>query len=212
MIEADEGNVGTVQGGDEGQAAILAEQHLAREVRGDGVGNRVVDVEQVQVVIGCDFGHARGQGQVVRRVFKQGIVRDRDFVEGDVLLAAAQAEGLRVGDEVDLVTGGRQLDAEFGSDDAAAAVRGIAGNSDLHNEPEYRVQVEGTERGCASERKEARVQVRTDEERGEGRAVAIIAATRNPAEVRVRAKPSPVRSETRPMSHGETALRMRPML
>ena len=61
MVEADEGNVGAVQGGDEGQAAILPEEHLARKIGGDGVGNGVVDVQQVEFVIGGDFGHARGE-------------------------------------------------------------------------------------------------------------------------------------------------------
>jgi len=103
----------------------------------------VVDVEEVELVIGGDFGHARGEGEVVGRVFEERVVGDGDFVKLDVLLAAAEAEGLRVGDEVDLVASGGELDAELGGDDSAAAVGGIAGDSDLHGEPGYRVQGAG---------------------------------------------------------------------
>jgi hypothetical protein len=38
------------------------------------------------------------------------------------------------------MAGGGQLDAELGGDDAAAAVGGIAGDSDLHKRTRYRVQ------------------------------------------------------------------------
>ena len=38
--------------------------------------------------------------------------------------AAGKAEGLGVGDEVDLVSARRELDAEFGGNDSAAAVGG----------------------------------------------------------------------------------------
>ena len=50
----------------------------------------------------------------------------------DVALSAAETKGLRIGDEVHLVTACCQLNAEFSGDDAAAAVSGIAGDADLH--------------------------------------------------------------------------------
>ena len=139
MVEADEGDVGAVQGGDEGQALAIAGEHFARQKRRDGVRDGVVDVEQIELVVVGDLGHARGEREVVGRELKERVIGDRNFVEGDVLLAPAEAEGLRIGDEVDLMAGGGQLDAELGSDDAAAAVGGIAGDADLHKEPGYRV-------------------------------------------------------------------------
>ena len=166
VIEPDEGDIGAVQGGDEGEAAILAEEHLAREIRGDGMRNRVVDVQQVQLVVGRDLSHAGGEGQVVGRVFEEGIIRDGDFVEGDVLLAAAEAEGLRIGDEVDLMAGRRQLDTELGGDNAAAAVGGIAGDSDLHREPGYRVQVAGYRIRMRKSRERTRVRNQVRARRG----------------------------------------------
>jgi hypothetical protein len=54
----------------------------------------------------------------------------------DVLLAASQTEGLRISNEVDLMPGCGEFNAELGGDNTAAAVGGIAGNSDLHNVPE----------------------------------------------------------------------------
>jgi hypothetical protein len=50
----------------------------------------------------------------------------------DAFVAAAEAEGLRVGDEVDLVAEGGQFDAEFRGHHAGAAVGGIAGDADAH--------------------------------------------------------------------------------
>jgi len=139
MVEADEGDVGSVERGDEGQAVILALEHFAREVGGDGVGNGVVDVEDVELVVGGDFRHARGEGQIVGRVFEEGVVGDGDLVKGDLLFASAEAKGLGIGDEMHLMPGRGQLDAEFGGDDSAASVGGITGDANLHKVSEERV-------------------------------------------------------------------------
>ena len=91
-------------------------------------------VQQVELVDLGDFRHARGQRQVVWRVLEQRIARDFHLVIVDVLLRLGQTDGLRVRDEVHLVTALGQLETEFGRDHAAAAVRGITGDSDLHDE------------------------------------------------------------------------------
>ena len=91
-----------------------------------------MDVEEVELVELRDFGHAAGEGEVVGRVLKEGVVGDGDFVEEDAVLAAGEAKGLLVGDEVDLVAAGGELDAELRGDDAGAAVGGVAGDTDLH--------------------------------------------------------------------------------
>ena len=115
----------------------LGGEHLAGEQRADRVRNGVVHVQEIERVELGDLGHARGKGEVVGRVLEERIVRDRDLVIVDVVLAAVEAEGLRVGDEVDLVAARGEFDAELGGDDAAAAVGGIAGDADLHRGPEY---------------------------------------------------------------------------
>ena len=131
-VEADEGDVGAVEGGDEGQVAASFGEHLAGEQGADAVGDGVVDVEEVEVVELGDLGHAGGEGEVVGRVLEERVVGDRDLVVADVGVAAGEAEGLRVGDEVDLVAARGELDAELGGNDAGAAVGGITGDADLH--------------------------------------------------------------------------------
>jgi hypothetical protein len=114
--------------------AAAGGEHLAGEQGADGVRDGVVDVEEVERVELGDLGHAGGEGEVVGRVLEERVVRDRDLVEADVGLAAGEAEGLRVGDEVDLVAARGELDAELGGDDAGAAVGGVAGDADLHSQ------------------------------------------------------------------------------
>ena len=130
-VEADEGDVGAVESGDEGEMDAAGGEHLLGEVGGDGVGDGVVDVEEIETVPLGDFGHAGGEGEVVGRVLKEGIVEELDLVEVDVGLAAGKTERRRRGDEVDFVAAGGELNAEFGGDDAGAPVGGVAGDADL---------------------------------------------------------------------------------
>src|SRR5271156_2493945 len=92
----------------------------------------VVDVEKIERVELSDLAHAGCEGQIVGRMLEERVVRDRYLVEVDVGFATSETEGLRVGDEVDLVAAGGEFDAEFGGDDTAAAVGGITGDADLH--------------------------------------------------------------------------------
>ena len=79
-VEADEGDIGAVEGGDEGQADAAAGEHVAGEQRGDGVGDGVVDVEEIEGVELGDLGHAGGEGEVVGWVLEERVVGDRDLV------------------------------------------------------------------------------------------------------------------------------------
>src|SRR5580698_4873622 len=135
-IEADEGDVGAMERGHEGQAAAAWSNghHLPGEQSTHGMRNRVVNVEKIKIVKLRDLGHTGGEREIVRRVVEERITSDFDFVIMDVVLRAAQANGLSVGDEVNFVAALRQFQAEFGGDDAAAAVGGISGNSNLHEE------------------------------------------------------------------------------
>jgi len=135
-VEADEGDVGSVEGGDDGKVAAaggerLALDHLASEDGADGVRDGVVNVEEIERVELGDLGHAGGESEIVGRVLEKGIVRDGDFVEVDVGLAAGEAKGLGRGDEVNVVTAGGEFDAKLRGDDTGAAVGGIAGDADL---------------------------------------------------------------------------------
>src|SRR5450631_2761896 len=53
------------------------------------------------------------------------------LVEMNVRLASVQPEGRGRSNEMDLVAARREFNAELRGDDAAAAVRGVAGNADL---------------------------------------------------------------------------------
>ena len=90
-----------------------------------------MDVQQVERVELSDLGHARGQGQVVGWMLEERVMVDVHLVEVDIGLAPVQAKRRRRGDEVDLVPARGELDAELGSHDAAAAIGGVAGDSDL---------------------------------------------------------------------------------
>ncbi len=50
----------------------------------------------------------------------------------DVGRIGIEADGVGVADEVDLVAAGGEFHAEFGGDDATAAIRGVAGDADAH--------------------------------------------------------------------------------
>ncbi len=121
-----------MQCGDEGQATPLRGAHLPGEQCADGVRDGVVHMQEIEIVVGCHFRHARRKRQGVGRKLKQRIVGYGDFVIENIALPAAQAKGLRVGDEVHLMTARGEFNAKFCGDDATAAVGGIAGDADLH--------------------------------------------------------------------------------
>ena len=93
-----------------------------------------MDVEQVELVVLGHLRHARGQGQIVGRVFEKGVIGDRHLVVEDAFFAPGKAERLRIGDEVHLVAAGRELNTEFRCDHATSAIGRITGDADLHFE------------------------------------------------------------------------------
>ena len=74
-VETDQRDVGAVKRGYKGQLATSGSvaKHLACEQRTYGVWNRVVNVQQVEVVEFSHLGHPGGEGEVVRRVVEQRI-------------------------------------------------------------------------------------------------------------------------------------------
>ncbi len=94
--------------------------------------DRIVYMQQVQRLGLRHFNHLRRQRQRVRRMVKQRIGRDLDFMKINSLMMLGQPDGHGVADEMYLVPARRQLDTEFGSHHARTAVGGIAGDSDFH--------------------------------------------------------------------------------
>ena len=91
-----------------------------------------MDVEEVERFGFEDFEHFGGESERVGRMIEKRVAGDLDFVEMDVRVVEIHADGRGVGDEMDVVAAGGEFLAELGSDDAGAAVGGIAGDADFH--------------------------------------------------------------------------------
>ncbi len=91
-----------------------------------------MDVQQIERIPFRDLGHARSQGQTIRGELKQRVGRDFHLVGMDARESSVQANRVGVSDEVHLVATGGELHPQFGGDNSAAAIGGIAGDSDLH--------------------------------------------------------------------------------
>jgi hypothetical protein len=91
-----------------------------------------VNVEKVEIAELGNLEHARGQCQIVWGKLEKRVTGDGNFVIEDAVVTSAQAERLRVGDEMDLVTRGGKFYSEFGGYNTGAAVRGITGDADAH--------------------------------------------------------------------------------
>ena len=95
------------------------------------MGNRVVDMQQIQIVELGNLRHARGQRQIVGREVEQRITRHLNFVIVNVGVRG-QAEGWGISNEVNFVPALRQLEAQLSGDHAAAAVGRITSDPYVH--------------------------------------------------------------------------------
>ena len=111
---------------------LLGSQHLARQQRAYRMGNGIVYMKHVKVIDFSHLCHAGRQRQIVWRIFKQRILRDRNFMKQDVGMVVVQADRLLVGNEMDLMPTGGKFNAQFRTDYAAAAIGWITGDPDLH--------------------------------------------------------------------------------
>ena len=78
-VVADQRDVGAVERGD--HLERLRRQDLARQDRGDRVGHRVVDVQEVEAVLARHLDHLGGERQLVGRVLEQRVLRHHHLVE-----------------------------------------------------------------------------------------------------------------------------------
>ena len=101
-------------------------------MRRNGMRDGVVDVQQIQLVGLRHFGHARRQREAIGRILKKRIGGDFHLVVVDARDIRIEPDGIGVTDEVDLVAASGQFEAQFRGDNAAAAVGGIAGDTDFH--------------------------------------------------------------------------------
>ena len=126
----DQRDVGAVERGDERQ--LPAVLHGARQVGRHGVREGIVNVQQVQVLSRRHVVHHGRQGQGVGRMIEQRVAHDLHFVEMDALARLGHPHRNGVADEVHIVPPGRQFQAQFGRNHAAAAVSGVTRDADFH--------------------------------------------------------------------------------
>ena len=81
-------------------------------------------VQQIQRIQLGDLGHPRGQRQIIGRELEERVTGDGNLVIEDAVVAPAQPEGLRIGDEVHLVAQRGKLDAQLRGHHARTAVGG----------------------------------------------------------------------------------------
>jgi hypothetical protein len=112
-------------------------QHLAGDPGARGVRDRVVTVQQLEVVAPDDFVHPHRESEIVRRKLEEGITADIDLVEKNAGQERWKAEWLSVRDEVDFVPALRQRDAELGRYGAGPTVRRVTGNAYVHSAPSH---------------------------------------------------------------------------
>ena len=94
--------------------------------------NGVVRVHELEFVIPHHLMDPHRQREIVGWILEEWIAHDIHLVVKNPRGEAAQAERLLVRDEVHLVTARGQGDSELRRDGTGAAVRGIAGDADLH--------------------------------------------------------------------------------
>ena len=102
-VLADDRDVGAVEGRQDLQAHAVSGAHLAGEDGGDGVRQRVVHVQQVELRVRGHLGHLRRERQRVGGRDEERVARRDDLVEEDAGPRQPQPRGEGVGDEMDLV-------------------------------------------------------------------------------------------------------------
>src|SRR5665213_861029 len=93
--------------------------------------DRVVHMQQVELIELGHLCHARCQREIVRRVLEERILIHLDLVKANICLTAAQPEGRGRGDEVYFVSARGQFNTQLRRDDSAATVGRVAGDADL---------------------------------------------------------------------------------
>src|SRR4029079_14225134 len=109
-------------------------KHHPGKISTDRVRNRVMNVKNIQVISGNDFGHLRGQHEVVRRIFEQWIRSHLHFMKVNAL-AQGQPNWKGITDEVDIMAARCQLLLKLRRHNCASAISWIASYSDFHGRP-----------------------------------------------------------------------------
>ena len=130
-VDPHQSDVRAVKGGHYGRTLVA--EHLLRDPRRRGVRNRVMNVDQVQIVGLRGVVQRDRQSQRVRGMLEEGIPLHLHFVEKDPFVEMTQAEGLGVRYEVDLVAPIGELDPQRRGHGSRPTVRRITRHADFHS-------------------------------------------------------------------------------
>jgi hypothetical protein len=92
-------------------------------------------MHDVEAEFVCDIVDRYRQRERIWGVFEEGVVIHLHFVEIEPLPKASEPEGLRIRDEVYLVTSICEGETKLRGHCARASVRRVTGDSDLHMAP-----------------------------------------------------------------------------
>src|SRR5579859_3728026 len=132
LVAAHEGDVRTVQGRDHRDIASLRLDDLLGHIGRGGMGDGVVNMQEVELVVVDDVDHGAGQGRLVGGIVEERVGGDAHLVVKDVRVELVQTHRLLVGDKVNLVAFVGQGFSQFSGEYAAAAESRITDDSYAH--------------------------------------------------------------------------------
>src|SRR4051794_40678906 len=94
--------------------------------------NRIVNVQQVELVKLRYLRHSRGQGKVVGWILKQWVTRNFDLVIVNIGGGIDEANRLRIRDEMDLMIAAGKFKPKLGGYYTTSAIRRITSDANLH--------------------------------------------------------------------------------
>ena len=109
----------------------IPRQHRAGQKGGCGVRHGIVDMQDIQMILGADFRHFYRERERVIRVTEESVIIDLHRMEMNSWGIGRKPKRMFVADEMHLVTTQGQLFPEAGCQNAAPSDRRIAGDSDL---------------------------------------------------------------------------------
>ena len=136
-VAADERDVGSMQRGQHARRRrhAVGRQNLACQIGRSGVRHGVVRVHDVEPMVARQTDEGGGERKQVLRLAEQRICWRLDPLEREAWNARPPSERLVAADQVDLVAAARELAAQLGGHDAAAAEVRVAADADLELAP-----------------------------------------------------------------------------
>ncbi len=105
---------------------------LFGQVGGRSMGDRIVHVQEVELVIDDYVNHRTREGRFIGRVVEEGIIRNAHFVIEDIRIKLVEPDRLLIGDEMHLVAFVGKRFSQLRRQDAATAEGRITNNSYSH--------------------------------------------------------------------------------